>query len=41
MYPYDWIPLYAVATLTIVEIITAIQHKRKATTLPQQLPETK
>lgn len=41
MYPYDWIPLYAVATLTIVEIINVIQHKRKAATLPQQLPETK
>ena len=29
MYPYDWIPLYAIATLTIVEIITIIRRKRK------------
>ena len=29
MYQYDWIPLYAVAALTIVEIITVIHGKRK------------
>jgi hypothetical protein len=29
MYQYDWIPLYAVATLTVVEIITVIRRKRK------------
>ena len=29
MYQYDWIPLYAVAALTIVEIITVIRRKRK------------
>ncbi len=29
MYPYDWIPLYAMAILTIAEIITALQHKNK------------
>jgi hypothetical protein len=31
MYQYDWIPLYAVAALTVVEIITAIQNKPKKT----------
>ena len=29
MYQYDWIPLYAVAALTIVEIVTVIYGKRK------------
>jgi hypothetical protein len=29
MYQYDWIPVYAVATLTVVEIITVISRKRK------------
>lgn len=29
MYPYDWIPLYAVAALTIVEIITVVRRNRK------------
>ncbi|HYA78578.1 MAG TPA: hypothetical protein VEF91_07675, partial [Verrucomicrobiae bacterium] len=29
MYQYDWIPLYAVAALTIVEIVTFIYGKRK------------
>jgi len=29
MYPYDWIPLYAVVTLTIIEIITASSRNTK------------
>ncbi len=29
MYQYDWIPLYAVAALTVVEIITVIRGKQK------------
>ena len=28
MYPYDWIPLYAVAALTTVEIITVVSRNR-------------
>ena len=28
-YAYDWIPIYGVVTLTIVEIITVILKKRK------------
>jgi len=29
MYQYDWIPLYAISALTIVEMITVIHRKRK------------
>jgi hypothetical protein len=32
MYPYDWIPLYAVAALTVAEIITTVQHKKSFNT---------
>jgi hypothetical protein len=28
MYTYDWIPLYSIAALTIVEIITAVGNQR-------------
>jgi hypothetical protein len=28
MYPYDWIPLYSIAALTIVEIITVIETRK-------------
>ena len=28
MYPYDWIPLYAIATLSIVEIITIAETRK-------------
>jgi hypothetical protein len=27
MYPYDWIPLYSIASLTIIEIITVVFHQ--------------
>ncbi|MGA3060866.1 MAG: glycosyltransferase family 87 protein [Candidatus Bathyarchaeia archaeon] len=37
MYQYDWIPLYAVATLTIVEIITVIQNSPKRIHFSSQL----
>lgn len=30
-YAYDWIPIYGVAALTIIEIITVINKKRKNT----------
>lgn len=32
MYPYDWIPIYAVAALTIAEIITIFQNKKSLNT---------
>jgi len=31
MYLYDWIPLYAVAALAIIELITVLQSRRKFT----------
>jgi hypothetical protein len=34
-YAYDWIPIYGVVTLTIVEIITVILKKRKSTCFPK------
>jgi len=27
MYPYDWIPLYSIAALTIIEVITVVFHR--------------
>jgi hypothetical protein len=35
-YAYDWIPIYGVVALTIVEIITAILKKREPKTLKQR-----
>jgi hypothetical protein len=32
MYPYDWLPLYAVVTLTILEIINAPETQKKFST---------
>jgi hypothetical protein len=32
MYPYDWIPLYSVAALTIIEIVTVLGRKLKKPT---------
>jgi hypothetical protein len=29
MYLYDWIPLYAIATLSIVELVTALQNRKQ------------
>lgn len=34
-YAYDWIPIYGVAVLTIIEIITVINRKRKNTGSPK------
>ena len=34
-YAYDWIPIYGVAALTIIEIITIINKKRKSNCAPK------
>jgi hypothetical protein len=38
-YPYDWIPIYGVTALTIVEIITVIFKKHKTLSLSKK-PKT-
>jgi len=34
MYPYDWLPLYAIVTLTVIEIIGSERNERKPFTFP-------
>ena len=39
-YAYDWIPIYGVVALTIVEIIIAILKKREPKTIKQRISVT-
>jgi hypothetical protein len=39
MYQYDWIPVYSIAALTIIEIATQLHNRRKRTDFPSP-PET-
>jgi hypothetical protein len=34
MYLYDWIPLYAIATLSIVELVTTLQSRKRLGSQP-------
>jgi hypothetical protein len=40
MYQYDWIPIYSIAALTIIEIATQVNNRRKPSNLASP-PETK